>query len=71
MNSWIFVGLAALLAGCAKDGQLHEAKKNTVMEEVTSQVWDYRMPWNPGTVSSGRGPGSSWLGKRSSPTPMW
>ena len=46
-----------VLAGCAKDGQLHEAKKNTVMVEVTSQVWDYRMPWNPGTISSGRGAG--------------
>ncbi len=27
------------------------------MIEVTSQTWDYRLPWNPGTVSSARGAG--------------
>ena len=64
MKSWIFVGLSAVFFGCAKDGQLHEAKKNTVMVEVTSQVWDYRLPWNPGTVSSGRGAGFIVAGKK-------
>ena len=56
--------MGAVISGCAKDGQLHEAKKNTVMVEVTSQVWDYRLPWNPGTVSSGRGAGFIVAGKR-------
>ena len=56
--------VSLFLGGCAKDGQLHEAKKNTVMVEVTSQVWDYRMPWNPGTVSSGRGAGFIVAGKK-------
>lgn len=60
---WL-LGLAVFLPGCGKDGQLHEAKKNTVMVEVTSQVWDYRMPWNPGTVSSGRGAGFILAGKK-------
>ena len=64
MKSWIFIGLSAVFFGCAKDGQLHEAKKNTVMVEVTSQVWDYRLPWNPGTVSSGRGAGFIVAGKK-------
>ena len=64
MNWLILPGLAVLLSGCAEVGQLHEAKKNTVMVEVTSQVWDYRMPWNPGTVSSGRGAGFIVAGKK-------
>ena len=34
------------------------------MVEVTSQVWDYRLPWNPGTVSSGRGAGFIVAGKK-------
>jgi S1-C subfamily serine protease len=34
------------------------------MVEVTSQVWDYRMPWNPGTISSGRGAGFLVAGKK-------
>ena len=59
MKPWFVFVLGLLLLGCGRDGQLHEAKKNTVMVEVTSQVWDYRMPWNPGTVSSGRGAGLS------------
>ena len=64
MKSWILLGLSTFFFGCAKDGQLHEAKKNTVMVEVTSQVWDYRLPWNPGTVSSGRGAGFIVAGKK-------
>ena len=67
-NNRMFRGLlcvlGVVLAGCAQDGQLHEAKKNTVMVEVTSQAWDYRMPWNPGTVSSGRGAGFIVAGKK-------
>ena len=34
------------------------------MVEVTSQTWDYRLPWNPGTVSSARGAGFVIAGKR-------
>ena len=64
MKCWFLAILGAVISGCAKDGQLHEAKKNTVMVEVTSQVWDYRLPWNPGTVSSGRGAGFIVAGKR-------
>ena len=64
MNLWVFLMIGLFLGGCAKDGQLHEAKKNTVMVEVTSQVWDYRMPWNPGTISSGRGAGFIVAGKK-------
>jgi len=64
MKRWWVLILTVVFAGCAKDGQLHEAKKNTVMVEVTSQVWDYRMPWNPGTVSSGRGAGFIVAGKK-------
>ena len=64
MRQLLLFGLAAVLAGCAKERQLHEAKKNTVMVEVTSQVWDYRMPWNPGTISSGRGAGFIVAGKK-------
>ena len=64
MRSWVLTFLAMVLCGCAKGGQLHEAKKNTVMVEVTSQVWDYRLPWNPGTVSSGRGAGFIVSGKK-------
>lgn len=62
--TWISLAFLALLPGCAKERQLHEAKKNTVMVEVTSQVWDYRLPWNPGTVSSGRGAGFIVAGKK-------
>jgi len=61
---WLLLACLALLPGCAKERQLHEAKKNTVMVEVTSQVWDYRLPWNPGTVSSGRGAGFIVAGKK-------
>ena len=64
MKSWCTLLLVLGLAGCSRDGQLHEAKKNTVMVEVTSQVWDYRLPWNPGTVSSGRGAGFIVAGKK-------
>ena len=64
MKLWFAFVLGLLLAGCGRDGQLHEAKKNTVMVEVTSQVWDYRMPWNPGTISSGRGAGFIVAGKK-------
>ena len=64
MKSWFLLGLLVLLPGCTKERQLHEAKRNTVMVEVTSQVWDYRMPWNPGTVSSGRGAGFIVAGKK-------
>jgi len=64
MKSWILLLLGLALLGCGQDGQLREAKKNTVMVEVTSQVWDYRMPWNPGTVSSGRGAGFILAGKK-------
>jgi S1-C subfamily serine protease len=53
-----------ILAGCGRDGQLREARKNVVMVEVTSQTWDYRLPWNPGTVSSARGAGFVISGKR-------
>jgi len=60
---WL-LALAIGLPGCGKHAQLQEAKKNTVMVEVTSQVWDYRMPWNPGTVSSGRGAGFIVAGKK-------
>ena len=59
-----FVLLGGGLGGCAKDGQLAEAKKNVVMVEVTSQTWDYRLPWNPGTVSSARGAGFVISGRR-------
>jgi S1-C subfamily serine protease len=52
------------LAGCGKDEQLREARRNVVMVEVTSQTWDYRLPWNPGTVSSARGAGFVIEGKR-------
>jgi len=34
------------------------------MVEVTSQTWDYRLPWNPGTVSSARGAGFVISGRR-------
>jgi len=64
MNFRLLLMAMSCLAGCSKDGQLHEAKKNTVMVEVTSQVWDYRLPWNPGTVSSGRGAGFIVAGKK-------
>ena len=64
MRYLLFLGLASFLLGCAKERQLDEAKKNTVMVEVTSQVWDYRMPWNPGTISSGRGAGFIVAGKK-------
>jgi len=64
MRRWLLLGLVVLLPGCAKERQLHEAKKNTAMVEVTSQVWDYRLPWNPGTVSSGRGAGFIVAGKK-------
>ena len=50
--------LLPLLSGCGNgDWQLSAARKNVVMIEVTSQTWDYRLPWNPGTVSSARGAG--------------
>ena len=50
--------LLPLLGSCGKgDWQLSEARKNVVMIEVTAQTWDYRLPWNPGTVSSARGAG--------------
>ena len=50
--------LLPLLGGCGKgDWQLSDARKNVVMIEVTAQTWDYRLPWNPGTVSSARGAG--------------
>ena len=50
--------LIPLLGSCGKgDWQLSEARKNVVMIEVTAQTWDYRLPWNPGTVSSSRGAG--------------
>jgi len=50
--------LIPLLGSCGKgDWQLSEARKNVVMIEVTAQTWDYRLPWNPGTVSSARGAG--------------
>lgn len=52
------------LAGCGRDEQLREARRNVVMVEVTSQTWDYRLPWNPGTVSSARGAGFVIEGKR-------
>ena len=64
MKPWFVFVLGLLLAGCGKDRQLHEAKMNTVMVEVTSQVWDYRMPWNPGTISSSRGAGFIVAGKK-------
>lgn len=64
MKGLLFLVLSATLAGCGAGRQLHEAKKNTVMVEVTSQVWDYRLPWNPGTVSSGRGAGFILPGKK-------
>ena len=64
MKHWFLLGLALLLPACSGPRQLHEAKKNTVMVEVTSQVWDYRLPWNPGTVSSGRGAGFIVAGKK-------
>ena len=54
----VLILLLPLLCGCGNgDWQLGEAKKNVVMVEVTSQTWDYRLPWNPGTVSSARGAG--------------
>ena len=54
----LLIVVLPLLGGCGKeDWQLGEAKKNVVMVEVTSQTWDYRIPWNPGTVSSARGAG--------------
>ncbi|NDC80083.1 MAG: serine protease [Verrucomicrobia bacterium] len=56
--------LALTLVGCGRDGQLREARRNVVMVEVTSQTWDYRLPWNPGTVSSARGAGFVISGKR-------
>jgi len=68
MTFWIklftlaMVGLG--LAGCGRDEQLREARRNVVMVEVTSQTWDYRLPWNPGTVSSARGAGFVIEGKR-------
>ena len=65
------LGLVVLLPGCAKERQLHEAKRNTVMVEVTSQVWDYRMPWNPGTISSGRGAGFIVAGKKIITNATW
>jgi len=68
MRIWIKVLSCACLGlgmvGCSKDAQLSEAKKNVVMVEVTSQTWDYRLPWNPGTVSSARGAGFVIEGKR-------
>ena len=57
--------LLPFFAGCAReDGQLREAKKNVVMIEMTAQIWDYRLPWNPGTVSSSRGAGFVIEGNR-------
>jgi len=68
MNLWskllTVILLGWVLGGCTKDGQLTEAKKNVVMVEVTYQTWDYRLPWNPGTVSSARGAGFVIAGKR-------
>jgi S1-C subfamily serine protease len=68
MNLWskllTVILLGWVLGGCTKDGQLTEAKKNVVMVEVNSQTWDYRLPWNPGTVSSARGAGFVIAGKR-------
>ena len=64
MKYWFLPGLVVLLTACSGQRQLHEAKKNTVMVEVTSQVWDYRLPWNPGTVSSGRGAGFIVAGRK-------
>lgn len=59
------LGLGLLLVGCgSKDRQLAEAKKNVVMVQVTAQTWDYRLPWNPGTVGSGRGAGLVIGGRR-------
>jgi len=68
MNKGLAIFLFALFGwgfgGCGRDGQLTEAKKNVVMVEVTSQTWDYRLPWNPGTVSSARGAGFVIAGRR-------
>lgn len=50
--------LFPFLGGCGRgDWQLSDARKNVVMIEVTMQTWDYRLPWNPGTISSARGAG--------------
>ena len=68
MTFWIkiftltMIGLG--LVGCGRDEQLREARRNVVIVEVTSQTWDYRLPWNPGTVSSARGAGFVIEGKR-------
>lgn len=69
MSFWYlrFGSLCALFlsVGCGPMGsQLREARQNVVMVEVTSQTWDYRLPWNPGTVSSARGAGFVIEGKR-------
>ncbi|MCX6936027.1 MAG: trypsin-like peptidase domain-containing protein [Verrucomicrobia bacterium] len=57
--------LFLFLAGCGNgERQLREAKRNVVMVEVTAQAWDYRLPWNPGTVCSSRGAGFVIAGKR-------
>jgi len=57
LRVWMLL-LIPLLGSCGKgDWQLSEARKNVVMIEVTAQTWDYRLPWNPGTVSSARGAG--------------
>jgi len=60
----VFIGLGFFGVGCGRDGQLTEARRNVVMVEVTSQTWDYRLPWNPGTVSSARGAGFVIEGKQ-------
>ena len=68
MTFWIKIFTLAMiglgLAGCGRDEQLREARRNVVIVEVTSQTWDYRLPWNPGTVSSARGAGFVIEGKR-------
>jgi len=64
MKFFTVVMISLGLAGCGRDEQLREARRNVVMVEVTSQTWDYRLPWNPGTVSSARGAGFVIEGKR-------
>ena len=68
MTFWIKIFTLAMiglgLVGCGRDEQLREARRNVVIVEVTSQTWDYRLPWNPGTVSSARGAGFVIEGKR-------
>ena len=68
MTFWIKIFTLAMIGlgldGCGRDEQLREARRNVVIVEVTSQTWDYRLPWNPGTVSSARGAGFVIEGKR-------